>query len=64
MADIVNLNRYRKARQQAENEQAAAQNRARHGRTKAERQREESNAERIRRLIDNARLPRDSDEPA
>jgi hypothetical protein len=64
MADIVNLNRYRKQRMQAEREQAAGENRALFGRTKAERTRDENNAERIRRLIDNARLQRDDDEPA
>lgn len=65
MADIVNLNRYRKQRMQAEREQAAEENRARFGRTKAERKRDENNADRIRQLIDNARLQRnDDDQPA
>ena len=65
MADIVNLNRYRKQRALAEREQAAGENRARFGRTKAERTHDENNAERVRRLIDNARLQRnDDDQPA
>lgn len=62
MADIVNLNRYRKQRTQAKRDQAASENRARFGRTKAERKRDENNSERIRRLIDNARLQRDDDD--
>lgn len=35
--DVVNLRMARKRRQRAERETAAAENRARHGRTKAER---------------------------
>lgn len=38
MADIVNLNRARKAKARAAKEDAAAQNRALFGRTKAEKQ--------------------------
>lgn len=39
MADIVNLRRFRKAKARAEKETAADENRARHGRTKAEKDR-------------------------
>ena len=37
-AEIVNLNQYRKARQKHEKSDQAAENRRKHGRTKAERQ--------------------------
>jgi len=40
MAEIVSLNQYRKARQRAHAESEASANRVRHGRTKAEKQRE------------------------
>lgn len=37
MGEVVNLNRFRKARDKAEAKRAAETNRAAHGRTKAER---------------------------
>ncbi|WP_374625684.1 DUF4169 family protein [Devosia sp.] len=40
MAEILSLSRARKAKARADKEQAAAENRIRFGRTKAERQRE------------------------
>ena len=40
MADILSLSKVRKAKARAEKEQAAAENRARFGRSKAEKQRE------------------------
>ena len=40
MAEILSLSRARKAKVRADKEQAAAENRIRFGRTKAERQRE------------------------
>ena len=56
-ADIVNLNKARKARSKAGTEQRASENRARFGRSKAERQREETAAEFARRQL--AGLKRD-----
>jgi len=41
-AEIVNLNKARKARERAEERRAADENRMRHGRTKAERRAEDS----------------------
>ncbi|TPG57198.1 DUF4169 family protein [Roseomonas nepalensis] len=56
MAEIVNLNRARKARDRAAAGEKAAANRAAHGRTKAERARDAA-AERERNvLLDGARL--------
>ncbi len=52
MAEIVNLRRARKAKlRQAASAEAAA-NRARHGRTAADRERERMLAEQARRLLD------------
>jgi Domain of unknown function (DUF4169) len=47
-ADIINLNKVRKARAQAEAEKQAEENRARFGRTKAEKE----NAARVERAND------------
>jgi hypothetical protein len=44
-AEIVNLNKFRKARARAEKERKAEENRVRHGRTKAERQRDAAERE-------------------
>jgi hypothetical protein len=56
MGDVVNLKRFRK---RAEREQSAKQadaNRARFGRTKSERVREERRAERANDLLDQHRI--------
>ncbi|KAA0683453.1 DUF4169 family protein [Roseomonas genomospecies 6] len=46
MADIVNLNRFRKMRLKEEREKTAEENRIRFGRTKAEKLRDRQDAER------------------
>lgn len=46
MGDVVNLNQYRKKAERAEKEQRAALNRARTGRTKADRQAQRNDADR------------------
>ncbi|MFN4088601.1 MAG: DUF4169 family protein [Alphaproteobacteria bacterium] len=46
MTDLVNLNRFRKQRERDEKARRAAENRAKHGRTKAERGREVEDARR------------------
>ena len=56
---IVNLRLARKARRRAEAEQAATQNRALHGRTKAERDAHAREAARLDKLVEGARLERD-----
>ncbi len=60
MAEIVNLNRARKAKAKKDRVQTAAENRARFGRTKAERQREEKTSEIEHRKLDQHRR---KDEP-
>ena len=66
MAEIINLRQARKVRQRQADSALAAANRARHGRTRAERQRDLAEAERLERTVAGAR--RDpappSDEPA
>ncbi len=60
MGEIVNLNRYRKLREQRLREQEASANRARTGRTKAEKQAGHAVKERDRRELDAKKL----EEPA
>ena len=56
MAEIINLNHFRKARQKADKETQAARNRVRHGRRKDERQRLELEDKRRERELDDRRL--------
>lgn len=55
MTGPINLNKARKARAQAEAKKAAAENRIRFGRTKAEKTVSRLEAEKARRLHDQAR---------
>jgi hypothetical protein len=55
MAEIINLNRARKAREKADRTARAAANRAAHGRTKAERQGTEAERTRAAALLDGHR---------
>ena len=59
MADIINLRQARKHKQRADKDQQAAENRAKHGRTKGEKQREAADADRVRRQVDQAKLTGD-----
>jgi hypothetical protein len=59
MAQIVNLRQARKRKLRADQDQQAVENRAKHGRTKGEKQRAETEAERERRQLDQARLTRE-----
>ncbi len=56
MAEIVNLRAARKARDRQQAEQKAAENRAKFGRNKAQKQRDRIEAERAARAIDGARI--------
>lgn len=64
MAEIVNLNRYRKTREKERARSAAEENRARFGRNKAEKRADTDEQERNTRKIDGARLEDDGPEPA
>ncbi|MGP7795998.1 DUF4169 family protein [Sphingomonas sp. CLY1604] len=56
MAEIINLRRARKARDREAAGQAAAANRVKFGRTKAERDAEAREAARAARIVDGAKL--------
>lgn len=62
MAEIVNLRMARKARARAAGKAQAAENRALHGQTKAERKATKADMARITRTVEGAR--RDDDERA
>jgi hypothetical protein len=55
MAEITNLNRVRKDKARAEKRAQAEANSVKFGRTKAERMREEAEAEKTRRDLDGAK---------
>jgi len=55
-AEIVNLNKFRKAKERAEQERQAELNRAKFGRTKIERLRGEEDDDRRNKLLDAAKL--------
>ncbi len=59
MAEVINLRLARKAKARASAAQVAEQNRARHGLTKAESQRQQAEAERAAKLIDGAKRETD-----
>ena len=66
MSEIVNLNQYRKTRRRRKAEAEASQNRLRHGRTKAERNRDAADRDLQASAHDGKRLeqveaPPDSD---
>ncbi|MDR3513817.1 MAG: DUF4169 family protein [Caulobacteraceae bacterium] len=63
MAELINLNKARKARAKAETAATAAANRARFGRTKAEKLADKAEAERKARTLDQARRERDDADP-
>ena len=52
MAELVNLNRARKAKARADNDVAAAQNRVKFGRTKAEKAQQSAEKTMAQKLID------------
>jgi hypothetical protein len=56
MGTVVNLNKYRKKKAKAEREKRADQNRRLHGRTTAERARDELAKRKLERAVDGARL--------
>ena len=56
MAEIINLNRARKARTKVEDKTRAAANRAAHGRTKAQKQSADKDRDRVARQLDGHKL--------
>ncbi|BCG79773.1 DUF4169 family protein [Mesorhizobium sp. 113-3-3] len=64
MADIVNLRQARKQKARDEKTRVAEQNRALHGRSKAEKQRDRLNADKAEKFVAGHRLERSGkDEP-
>ena len=63
MGDVVNLNQYRKKRERAAKAQKRAANRARSGRTKAERQVTQAEAAQGDAALDGKRIHHEDDEP-
>lgn len=61
MGEVINLRQARKARARAEKEAQAQENRARFGRTGAEKQRDADTAERDDRRHDGHRIDNDQD---
>lgn len=55
-AEIVNLNKFRKAKERADQERQAELNRAKYGRSKSERQQDENDDSRRNKLLDGAKL--------
>ncbi|MEO0399367.1 MAG: DUF4169 family protein [Pseudomonadota bacterium] len=61
MGEVVNLNKFRKQKARAEKEAAAAENRVRHGQTKAEKRATEDDKARREQHLDGAeREPRET----
>jgi len=56
MGDVINLNQYRKRRERSKSQTRAAENRARHGRTKEETARERHEAGQASAKLDNKQL--------
>jgi len=55
-AEIVNLNKFRKAKERADQERQAELNRAKYGRSKSEREQDEGDDSRRNKLLDGAKL--------
>ena len=68
MAEVINLNHFRKVKLKADKDTQAAYNRARHGRRKGDRVRQEGEEQRRRQDLEGRGLderdPDNSDEPA
>ncbi|NDF12500.1 MAG: DUF4169 family protein [Proteobacteria bacterium] len=62
MAEIVNLNKRRKAKAKADKEQRSVENRAKYGRTKQEKALAKSNADKAKKHIDAHRREKDEEE--
>lgn len=63
MGDIVNLNKARKARAKADAEKKAADNRAKFGMTKAEKQKIADEKDRLARHVEGHKREQDDHEP-
>jgi hypothetical protein len=64
MGKVVNLNKFRKRKAKVEREQRAETNRRLHGRTTAERARDDLQKQQLTSKVDGARLDKSSGEPS
>ncbi len=65
MGDLVNLSKFRKAKQRRNQDAQATINREKFGRSKAEKDRDQQQRERQDRSLDGSKLPdEDKDKPA
>ncbi len=66
MGDVVNLKQFRKAKERAEKQKNAEQNRAKHGRSKADKKKKTAEEEKQDALLSGHQLERGDDdrEPA
>jgi hypothetical protein len=62
MAEVINLNRKRKAKSRIENEKKASQNRIKYGRTKQEKTIEKRNAKRVESHLEGHKLDTEENE--
>lgn len=62
MTEIINFNQKRKAKARDDKDKKSAQNRAKFGRTKEEKQREKRKAEQAKRLLEGHKRETESDE--
>lgn len=63
MGEIINLNTARKAREKADKEQKASENRSLFGQNKAEKQSNQSTLEKIKKALDGSKLESTPDKP-
>ena len=56
MAEPINFNKARKAKARAQKEQQAVENRAKFGRTKAEKKADEAERQKLRKKIESSKL--------
>lgn len=61
MGDVVNLNRFRKTLARSRAAEQAAENRARYGRTRTERQHDTDERERLKSELDRHRLDKEGE---
>lgn len=64
MGEVINLRNFRKSKERDERTKKATENRARSGRSKDERKRDEAETEATVSFLDKRRLDRENDEEA
>jgi hypothetical protein len=62
MADVVNLNQFRKVKTRADKAKKAGDNRVKFGRTKAEKRKDEAEQKKLKQELDGKIIPENSDD--